>query len=312
MEILIGCDPEFFVKKDGKHVSAYNLVPGTKSNPHFVEAGAVQVDGMALEYNIVPARNVIEFVQYNGIVREELRKMVPAEYEFDFVPVAHFERDYINSQPTVARVLGCNPDYNAYTGKTNSPPDSDMNFRTASGHVHIGWTNGMDPYDPEHFEACCMLAKQLDHSLYLASLIYDPDRTRQELYGKPGAFRPKSYGMEYRVVSNAWLSYEWGPQFVYHLAYQAVRDLLDGRRYYDMFPYDIDIHTIHTKPLKIINSYLRAISSVPFPDEWEQFFPESKKSKKLKYQISHNPLTLSDWSSVEGIVMPAIATHEGL
>ena len=45
----------------------------------------------------------------------------------------------------------------------------------------------------------------LDVYLGLDSLTYDKDVERRELYGKAGAFRPKEYGVEYRVLSNAWL-----------------------------------------------------------------------------------------------------------
>lgn len=295
MEILIGCDPEFFVKKDGKHVSAHDLVPGTKSRPHFVEAGAVQVDGMALEYNIIPSRTREEFIKYNKLVLSQLREMVPPEYEFDFVPVAHFERDYIDSQPTVARVLGCSPDYNAYTGQTNIPPDSDMNFRTASGHIHIGWTNDMDPYDQEHFEACCMAATQLDYSLYLASLIYDEDRTRPQLYGKPGAFRPKSYGMEYRVVSNAWLKYDWGAGLVYDVTTHAINDLLGGLKYWEHYgDLMFNIHSMDKAPLDYVYKVLKGvIPSAYFPKEFKNLIPKPDPISKLN--LKFDP---SYWDSV--------------
>ena len=52
MNILIGADPELFVKKDGVVVSGHDLIQGTKADPFPVQDGAVQVDGMALEFNI--------------------------------------------------------------------------------------------------------------------------------------------------------------------------------------------------------------------------------------------------------------------
>jgi hypothetical protein len=39
---------------------------------------------------------------------------------------------------------------------------------------------------------------------------------RRELYGKAGAFRPKPYGVEYRVLSNRWLNSEALIRWVYN------------------------------------------------------------------------------------------------
>ena len=50
--ITVGADPELFVKKGRSFQSAYGMIPGTKQKPKKVIKGAVQVDGMALEFNI--------------------------------------------------------------------------------------------------------------------------------------------------------------------------------------------------------------------------------------------------------------------
>jgi hypothetical protein len=44
--------------------------------------------------------------------------------------------------------------------------------------------------------------------LYLAvpSILMDDGIERKQLYGKKGAFRPKPYGTEYRVLSNFWIA----------------------------------------------------------------------------------------------------------
>ncbi len=57
-----GCDPELFVINDeGVFVSAEGLIPGDKQNPYKVPGGAIQVDGMAAEFNIDPVTNYADF-----------------------------------------------------------------------------------------------------------------------------------------------------------------------------------------------------------------------------------------------------------
>ncbi len=228
-EFTIGADPEFFVVNGaGRVVSAYGMVPGTKKEPLKVPKGAVQVDGMALEFNIDPAATEVEFTDNLDTVLNTILKMVPGYGMYD-KPVAEFGLEYIEEQPEEAKMLGCDPDFNAYTKAANPRPDAATPFRTASGHVHIGWTKDVDPHDPGHFEACCTLTKMLDLKLGVPSLIWDKDKKRRQLYGKAGCFRPKPYGMEYRVLSNAWLNpkYPHLRKFVFGETIKAVSSLFD-------------------------------------------------------------------------------------
>lgn len=230
MKITIGCDPELFVTKDLKFRSAHGMVPGTKEAPFKVENGAVQVDGMALEYNIDPVDNVDDFVRYNNDVLRQLKAMIPADHEFAIVPTARFNGSHFHSQPDEAKELGCTPDFNAYTLAENPKPDNKTTMRTASGHIHIGFCEDADVTSDDHMIRCATLVKQLDCYLGLPSLIYDRDQKRRAMYGQAGCFRPKPYGVEYRVLSNAWLLSEARMRFVYEQTVAAVKDLMQGSR----------------------------------------------------------------------------------
>lgn len=209
-KIKVGADPEVFVfnTADGSYVSGHDLIPGTKWAPHPVKHGAVQVDGMALEFNIEPATSDLNFIHNIGSVFDQLSNMVKEQnpmLELRATPVADFSQEYFDGLPYMVKELGCEPDFDANTSKPNPKPNGDRPFRTASGHIHIGWAKAIDAYAPEHFADCCEIVKELDGALFLPSLLWDKDTRRRSLYGNRGAFRPKAYGLEYRVLSNAWL-----------------------------------------------------------------------------------------------------------
>lgn len=223
--ITIGCDPEIFVADaEGKLLSAHGMVEGTKKEPHPVEKGAIQVDGMALEFNIEPAYTCEQFIENIDYVMNALQERI-GDNKFVIEPVAFFGREMIQSQPKVARQLGCESDFNAWTGLVNDPPDSNAPFRTASGHVHIGYRDGEDnaPIDE-----CTSIAKQLDVMLGIPSVILDDNTMRRKLYGKAGAFRPKTYGIEYRVLSNFWLKDKATMEWVYKTVDKAMQLLMEG------------------------------------------------------------------------------------
>jgi hypothetical protein len=225
--ILVGCDPEVFVQQQGIFKSAHNLIKGDKKNPQKVRSGAVQVDGMALEFNIDPAASEDEFLFNVNDVFTQMKAMVPT-YDVVVSPVAHFDMGYLKAQPAEALELGCDPDYNAWTGQANDRPDGDRPMRTASGHLHIGWTDDMDIDDPQHRHRANLVAKQLDFFLGLTSLEYDKDTMRRGMYGKAGAVRYKPYGVEYRTLSNAWLGSDRLIRWAYRNAVKGVREVMKG------------------------------------------------------------------------------------
>lgn len=268
MKIMVGADPEIFMFQDGRPVSAHGAVAGTKHDPLKVKDGAVQVDGMALEFNIDPADSAEKFVGNIESVLATLRNMVPG---FDLIPqpVAEFGEEYIKQQPKEALVLGCDPDFNAWNrGKVNPRPNGNNPFRTAAGHVHIGWTNDVDPHNPQHKNAGIMLVKQLDFYLGLPSLLYDHDSKRRTMYGALGAFRPKPYGVEYRVLSNVWLSSKELMSWVYNNTVLAVNRLAQQDRAYEKIrapKSTLDkLFKVKTPDLDMVNNLLNDLN-IPAP-----------------------------------------------
>lgn len=209
--LMIGADPELFAYdlKTEKFISAHNLIPGNKYDPFPVKCGAVQVDGVACEFNINPVDNADDFVDNIQSVVDVMTLMVHRTAGDHAIlmaqPVAYFEEKYFASLPHEALALGCEPDYNAYTGQENPRPETNEPFRTGAGHLHVGWDENVPIFDPAHFHDCMMLTKQLDAALFIPSLLWDKDEKRRTLYGKYGSFRPKSYGVEYRPLSNSWV-----------------------------------------------------------------------------------------------------------
>lgn len=228
MDLLIGADPEFFVRRRSHFISAHPYPLGTKKRPMATQHGHIQVDGIALECNVKPAASSAEFLSniknVLGDMTTELHKYEP-EAEIVARPSIFMGNVRLGSMPVYATRLGCEPDFDGWDGRKNPTPDPRSPFRTASGHIHVGWTKHKSVSDPEHFGDCCRLACQLDYYLGMPSLLWDDDTRRRSLYGRAGAFRPKSYGMEYRVLSNAWLRTDKLIEWVFTAARNATTTL---------------------------------------------------------------------------------------
>jgi len=217
-----GTDPEFFVEdKNGKVISPHHLTTGTKKNPEAIpnSGWSCQIDGMALEFNS-PVFYSFSTLAY------EVRKFLSSRALLDFLSernggeqvclsdkICHtFDEDVWDSAPDSSKELGCNPDFDAYTGEMNPKPvPANERFRTVSGHLAIGWIEGFSWHDDitqEHFDVCRHLVRNFVSLGYLDKLTdiskLEQEDVRRSLYGQPGAFRPKPFGVEWRAPSNYW------------------------------------------------------------------------------------------------------------
>lgn len=207
----LGCDPEGFIfnTKTNKPVPASRFIPGTKWEPHKVDKGAIQVDGMAAEFNTDPAKTAEEWEENISAVIKQLEGYLPPHHELRWCPSVVFDRDDFNSAPDECKELGCSPDFDAWSGAVNPPPYRENPcLAVAGGHIHFGWTKDEDLSDCQHLINCQDLGKQSDYFLGAWGAFVDKDTVRPTLYGKMGAIRFKPYGVEYRVLSNFWVANE--------------------------------------------------------------------------------------------------------
>lgn len=238
--VKVGADPELFIFKDDQPISAHDLIPGTKTAPFIVPGGAIQVDGTAAEFNIDPAETFDEFNNNIESVLYHLNTFLPSGAELRAEPVVIWDEEYFLKLPYAATELGCMPDFDAWTGRRNPKPRLKHmpTLRTAAGHIHIGFTEGASLQDPQHIRAAQRMAQLMDWHVGVWSTEIDLDKTRRLLYGKAGACRYKTYGVEYRTLSNFWVLNQDLRREVWNRTITACEDFLNPLDYISPEPID--------------------------------------------------------------------------
>ena len=228
----IGSDMEVFgMMKDGHHVALCGKIGGTKEKPlqlkGYTSGFMVQEDNVALEFNIPVCETKSEFINSFSLMRDYSKEKL-ASLGFELSNNASMSFDKKELTHPNALVFGCEPDYDVWSMKENRKPKAeDENLRTCGGHIHVGTDKDM-----------INGIKNMDLFLGVPSVILDDSPSsiaRRELYGKAGAMRPKSYGFEYRVLSNFWMFHDKLVEWVYDqtriaCSYNAPISIEDGHR----------------------------------------------------------------------------------
>lgn len=225
----LGADPEVFIcaTKGKRLFSSCGKIGGTKSEPLQIPGlpvgFTIQEDNVAVEFGIPPCSTAGQFseairlVQLRGIdyVREKMHQT--AGVSFSGLSCTVFPKKELVHPG--ALIFGCEPDYNAWTGTMNPAIilENDA-MRSAGGHIHVETT--LDK---------TTLVKALDVTIGCATLLLESDGAlRRALYGKAGAFRPKPYGIEYRVPSNFWIFESYLVQSMWNRVHHAMTLIEEG------------------------------------------------------------------------------------
>lgn len=224
-----GSDPEMFVEdKDGNLIPAFKFL-GPKSKPYqstgkndyYGNRNNVYWDGFQAEFDVYPNgcfSGTADSIHFGlNALLEAARKYdknakishrtvfdIPAELMADAKP------EHVN--------FGCMPSLNAYNMKGLDLPGHEVHFRPAGGHMHFGIYNLEKKQAPA-------IVKAMDAILGVASVSmfaqFDDPR-RRKLYGLAGEYRLPSHGIEYRVLSNAWLMHPLTAHIIFDLGRTAL------------------------------------------------------------------------------------------
>jgi hypothetical protein len=222
----LGTDPEVFLQNaEGKPISAIGYIMADKWNPMQIpdmpKGFTLQEDNVSLEYGIPPASSADEFVRSINAVMDKSLSYLP-ELSFSKLSCIVFPEDQM--QHPMAHIFGCEPDFNAWTGKTNKKPEPPHEFmRSAGGHIHV--ETEKDPIT---------VVRNMDLFLGVPSILMDNGEERRKLYGGPGAHRVKPYGVEYRTLSNFWIFEERLIQWVWRNTERALDSDIDVAAHADL------------------------------------------------------------------------------
>lgn len=253
---LIGADPEAFVARGANIYHCIGMLGGTKDEPRKVQFGAVQEDNVLFEFNVDPTADAKEFLRnINEVLAQGSDILADYNLRVRSNVSSHIYQS-LEGFPDKAFEFGCTPDYNAMTNAENPRPSAENQLlRTAGGHVHIGWSHlkTVTVQDQRNVMMMC------DYLLALPSLLEDPDTMRRELYGKAGACRLKSYGAEYRTLSNYWIWDQALIETVHGRAQEAYDNVHLLPVYQSLIPQEDVQNCINNNDIATAKAYLEII-----------------------------------------------------
>lgn len=226
LNVLVGADIEVFVKNaiTGTIISAEGLIGGTKKNPLALERKgcALQEDNVMAEFNVPATNNPVDM--YDNIVYtlNTITSRLPEGFDIEIAASAVIPEEFLQTEQ--AMQIGCDPDFNAWIDAANTPPEIESlnGLRSCGGHIHISYDNPNKTTSKE-------IIKALDLFLTLPSIIMDTDTRRRTIYGKAGAHRLKSYGVELRTLSNFWIKDRESVKFIFNGIAKAINFINEGK-----------------------------------------------------------------------------------
>lgn len=225
----VGADPEIFLKSSKNHhlIPAFMALPD-KSAIKSEESG--YWDGFQAEFNTKPGGCLAYHIDslQRGLQNTLLsakKTLKREDVAFSTKTVVNLSKASITAAKKEHMQFGCTPSLNAYNEELAIPPGEVVPFRMSGGHVHLGIGKKVGETNQVYKERLARYVKVLDAVLGVAGVAlfakYDDPR-RRFLYGRAGEYRTPPHGLEYRVLSNAWLIHPVAAHLVFEIARKAV------------------------------------------------------------------------------------------
>jgi hypothetical protein len=324
MAYMTGCDPEIFaVDAKEKLVPAFKYLPDKTSYS--------RVDGTGKPYSIVgPYYDGFqgEFPTvaqhcHEGVVGEIGQRLQDMHYKLNqfspggrltLQPVFEIPKTILKKEDFKHVMLGCSPSQNAYGNMPEMPEDPrEFPLRMAGGHIHFGShptyrVQGLKDvfYAQEIHHNAQNLVRAMDAFVGVPCVslfegIDDP--RRRQYYGLAGEYRLPSHGLEYRTLSNAWLSSPRIAHLVLNMARGAFR--LGWTQWQSQFPVDWDevqgiINTCDVAGARgFIKRYEEVIKNLHFQEaKASGYYAKKQTTKAFKYFMTGLRDNEADWENV--------------
>ena len=223
----LGCDPEFFFKNDGGIIGAEKIIPKdgllntvtTNLGTYLPDSPTSKfiIDGVQAELN--PRPNTCRANLANEIAacfKTLATSLKDKGVSVDFSQAVEISKENLMELDEQSRKFGCTPSKSIYKKagvKIKDVDPTEYRIRAAGGHIHIG-KGGL--YGAPNIGLQRALTEDHRRTVHMLDILCgntavlmdrnESNIERRKLYGRAGEFRLPAHGLEYRTLSNFWLT----------------------------------------------------------------------------------------------------------
>lgn len=214
----MGCDPELFVQTpDGVILGSEKVIPPEGISQEYQQTPSkytgrtfrtVVRDGVQIELHPQPDTCRARMSnQISDIFRELSKNLGERGLKICFEPVVEVSEEEFATLSHECKEFGCEPSFNYYDKDAAITVDpQEYRIRAAGGHLHFDLQNG------EHqslMKDRTSFVPVLDVLVGNTCVLLDRHpliAERRKVYGRAGEYRLPKHGLEYRTLSNFWLT----------------------------------------------------------------------------------------------------------
>lgn len=321
----LGCDPEFFFRQDGEITGSEKVIPKTGLAAGESGESKFVIDGVQAELNPRPSG-------CRGLLGNDIRecfKTLKTElkrhkgFSVDFSRTVEISKEKLAELDEKSRVFGCAPSKNIYDAgiSIDKVDPAEYRVRAAGGHIHLGHfgkSSGWKAHDALYVALTkdhTKVVEMLDIICGNTCVLIDRDASnveRRKVYGRAGEFRLPKHGLEYRTLSNFWLTACPLFSLSFGLARLAVQLIADPKRsdeYYQAFTSAVDQKDVHNainyNDFNLAMNNFKAIEKLLLEVSFNtgahpintanitefHYFVDKVKSEGLQYWFKDDPMT---------------------